>query len=385
MKVLHVYKTYFPDSQGGLEEAIRQICVSSARKGVNSRVLTTTDKSSPMVIESSEAEVIRVKRQVEVASCPLSLGFLSEYKRQAGWADVINIHVPWPFADVVHLLSGVKKPVVLTYHSDIVRQRVLNTLYSPLATLLFKNASKIVATSPNYFATSENLQRYPEKVKVIALGLDENTYSASADHDKTKVTTTFQKPFFLFVGALRYYKGLHILLEAAKGLDCDIVIAGAGPLGDKLRKQARREKISNITFLGHVSNSMKVALIQQCIGIVFPSHFRSEAFGVTLLEGAMFGKPLISTELGTGTTHVNVAGETGLVVPPGNPPELRQAMRQLMFNPDEAQRMGRAARQRYENLFTGDMVGTEYTELYEQVLAEYRRLEGSGSTLKAAK
>lgn len=369
LRVLHVYRTYFPESQGGLEEAIRQLCYSLKKCGVESRVLATTALPNPGKWERDEAFLIQVKKQLEIASCSMSVGLLQEYRKQAQWADVINVHYPWPFADLIHILSGVNKPLVITYHSDIVRQRVLNFFYSPLRNLFFRSADQIVATSPNYFASSDCLQKYASKTSIIPLGIAEETYDTELPEDRQYVVDTYRKPFFLFIGVLRYYKGLHILIDAAKGLDADIIIAGAGPMEKKLRDQAQHIGLDNVHFLGHISNSLKVALFKNSAAVVFPSHLRSEAFGVTLLEGAMYSKALISTELGTGTTHVNIHGETGFVVAPANHKALHEAMKKILADPALALRMGRQARLRFEKLFSGGVLARNYLDLYRNVFS----------------
>jgi rhamnosyl/mannosyltransferase len=115
-----------------------------------------------------------------------------------------------------------------------------------------------------------------------------------------------------------------------------------------------------------------VALFKLARAVVFPSYLRSEAFGVALLEGAMYGRPLISTEVGSGTSHVNVDGETGYVVTPGSAKALRHAMDQLHFRPDVASLMGARARRRYEQLFTGALMGRRYARVYEDLLGRPR-------------
>jgi rhamnosyl/mannosyltransferase len=84
----------------------------------------------------------------------------------------------------------------------------------------------------------------------------------------------------------------------------------------------------------------------------------------------MCGKPLISAEVGSGTSHINIDQQTGLVVTPGCPQSLRAAMDRLFYHPREAERMGREARRRYEELFTGASMGRQYAEVYRSVLAE---------------
>jgi len=112
-------------------------------------------------------------------------------------------------------------------------------------------------------------------------------------------------------------------------------------------------------------------LLQLCYAVVFPSHLRSEAFGISLLEGAMYGKPMISSEIGTGTSYINVNGETGIVVPPSDPAAFREAMRFLWDNPGTAAEMGRHAERRYRELFTAERMAVSYAELYKELLAKH--------------
>lgn len=293
------------------------------------------------------------------------------FRRLQGWADIVHYHFPWPFADVLHELARPNQPTILTYHSDIVRQKLLSKIYKPLMNRFLGSVNRIVCTSPNYFATSDVLPRFGEKVEVIPIGLNESTYPQPRTSDLEAVRAGIGENFFLFVGVLRYYKGLHILLDAVKGAPYKVVIAGSGPTEAELKSQARSLDLSNVIFAGHVSDAMKVALFKLSRGVVFPSYLRSEAFGVTLLEGAMYGKPLISTEVGSGTSHVNVDNETGIVVPPGSAPALRKAMNQLHDNPDTAAAMGRRARERYDMLFTGDLMAGRYAEIYRTLLEEH--------------
>ncbi|NDC57110.1 MAG: glycosyltransferase, partial [Alphaproteobacteria bacterium] len=129
--------------------------------------------------------------------------------------------------------------------------------------------------------------------------------------------------------ALRYYKGLHIVLEALKDHDWPVVIAGTGPEEKKLKARAAQLGLKNIVWAGKITDDDKWALLRLCHAFVFPSHLRSEAFGISLLEAAMAGKPMISAELGTGTSYINAHNETGLVVPAGDAGGLAQAMQKV--------------------------------------------------------
>ena len=373
MRILHFYKTSFPDSMGGVEQVINQIARGANKYGIQTDVLSLSPKRSHDAIEIDGYQVHRSKLNLQIASNSFSFSAFGRFMKLAKQADVIHYHFPWPFMDLVHMVTRIKKPSLVTYHSDIVRQKYLLKIYQPLMNSFLKDMDCIVATSPNYLATSDTLVKYQKKVKLIPYGLDKATYSVPTAEKLAFWGERFGAKFFLFVGVLRYYKGLHILLEAAKGTNYPIVIVGAGPIEAELKKQAEEAGSSNIYFLGFLSDEDKVALLTLCYAVLFPSHLRSEAFGISLLEGAMYGKPLISSEIGTGTSFINISNETGIVVPPGDPVALRQAMDTLWQNPELATEMGRKAEQRYWELFTADKMVASYVDLYKELMRNESR------------
>ncbi|MFZ6760615.1 glycosyltransferase family 4 protein [Undibacterium sp. Ji50W] len=373
MKVLHFYRTYYPDTYGGVEQVIRQMAVGTTRLGVENEVLTLTREPGRPLIEFEGHKVHRAHLNFEIASTGFSWSALSRFVELAAQADVVHYHFPWPFMDIAHFLGRIKKPSVVTYHSDIVRQKYLLKLYAPLKHQFLRDVDRIVATSPNYLATSPTLELYKDKTEVITYGLDKSIYPVPSPELLAHWRQKVGEKFFLFVGMLRYYKGLHILLEAAAGTGIPIVIVGDGPEEIELKRQAESLNLKNVHFLGALPEPDKVALLTLCYALAFPSHLRSEAFGISLLEGAMFGKPMISSEIGTGTTYINVAGQTGLVVPPSDPAAFRQAMEYLLAHPQEAAQMGQSAQQRYTELFTADKMASNYARLYQQVIDQHRR------------
>ena len=372
MRVLHFYKTSFPDTMGGVEQVINQIARGVSKLGIKTDVLSLTPEQVPRTVEIDGYLAHRARLDFQIASTGFSVSAFRRFAQLAKMADVIHYHFPWPFMDVVHFATMVKKPTVVTYHSDIIRQKHLLKIYRPLKLKFLGNINRIVATSPNYLATSHVLSRYKQKVSVIPIGLDKATYPLPSTEKLSYWQNKIGRKFFLFVGVIRYYKGLHILMEAAKGLDYPIVIVGAGPIEGKLKQQAIKLGLRNIHFLGHLPDEDKVALLTLCYGILFPSHLRSEAFGISLLEGAMYGKPMISSEIGTGTTFINIRNETGLVVPPSDPLALRQAMQYLWEHPELAAEMGQKAEQRFRDHFTADQMVDSYVELYRDLVKHHR-------------
>jgi rhamnosyl/mannosyltransferase len=370
MKVLHFYKTYLPDSIGGVEQVINQIALSSTSLMVDTEVLTLSPTMVERTIKINNHYVHRCKSNFEIASTPFSASAFLRFRQLAKEADVIHYHFPYPFADLLHFITRVNKPTVLTYHSDIVKQKYLLKFYQPLMYKFLGSVDRIVATSPNYLKSSKTLLKFKDKVSVIPIGLDKSTYPTinqdRLEYWKKKIGSNF----FLFVGVMRYYKGLHILIEAARNSDYSIIIVGSGPIQKELKDHAKNLNINNIHFIGFVSNEDKVALFTLSYAVLFPSHLRSEAFGISLLEGAMYGKPLISSEIGTGTTYININGETGIVVQPSNPSALREAMDFLWNNTALSKKMGKNAEKRYWNLFTADKMAKSYVDLYQDLLDE---------------
>lgn len=379
MRVLHFFKTYLPDSVGGIEQVINQLCRTGRHHGIEHQVLTLSADAEPAELMVDGHRVYRAHLDLQLASTGFSYSVVRKFRELAAEADIINFHFPWPFMDLVHLLSGIDKPTVVTYHSDIVRQRFLFKLYQPLMHRFLGSVDRIVAASPNYLGSSEVLRRYQHKAEVIPYGLDKQAYPVPSEDCTARWRREVGEQFFLFVGVMRYYKGLHILLDAVQGTGYPVVIVGAGPLEQQLKAQAAALGIEpHVRFVGRVSEEDKVALLQLSRAIVFPSHLRSEAFGISLLEGAMYGKPMISSEIGTGTSFINANGLTGLVVPASDPLAFRRAMQWLWENPEAAEEMGRNAAARYRELFTAEEMGRVWANLYRKLLEEKAAGEGEG-------
>jgi len=375
VKALHIYRTYFPDPPGGLQEAIRQISLATREFGVESKIFTLSPDPEPRTIVYDEGDVVRSKSWAAPASCDLgSLDSLRQFRALAQWADVLHFHFPWPFADLLRLFGNRRKPAVMTYHSDVVRQKYVGYVYGPLMRWMLRSMDAVVATSPAYARTSSVLSSVvqADRLHVIPLGMADfasGELTTASDVKLLDRLSLSQKPYFLSLGVLRYYKGLHTLVEAAPRIGANIVIAGSGPEMERLKKQATEVGASNVVFAGQVSNEEKAALLCGCRGLVLPSHLRSEAFGMVLVEAAMFGKPLVCCEVGSGTSYVNEHGVTGFVVPPESAKELADALTALLSDEALANRMGMAARHRYEMLFSATALGKAYRTLYAATLA----------------
>ncbi len=368
MRVLHYYRLSRPDSFGGVEQFIHQLSVATRKFGVSSHVLATADVPQAPLQRLDGHVVHQAPVGFRIAGVEFSVSAAMRFRELASKVDLIHYHFPWPFADLTHLAFGRKVPSIVTYHSDIVRQPTMLKFYGPLMHLFLGGVDRIVATSPNYARTSTVLQRHRERVEVIPIGLDPKSYPPPAPARLAELEREHGRRFFLFIGMLRYYKGIHVLLDAVRHTDIPVVIAGGGPLEESLRSQSRSADLANVRFLGEISEEDKCALLTLCRAVVQPSHLRAEALGISLLEGAMFGKPMICCEIGTGTTFININGETGCAVEPADPLSLREAMQRVLVDDDLVARCGAQAAARFKAHFTAERMAASYSALYKRVI-----------------
>ena len=366
MKVLQIYKTYTPDTFGGIEQVIRSINIETTRMGAEHTLLTTSHQARQDQIDG--LPIIRCKKNVEIASCPFSFNFLKQFKKISQAFDVLHFHYPWPFADLTYLLCSVDKPALVTFHADALKHHLLKKIYAPVQHAFLKKVNHIVTTSAPLLQTSETLLPYHAKTSIIPIGIDPADYPLPDTALLQKWQAQLGLEFALFIGVLRHYKGLHTLIEAAKQTTLPIIIAGGGPLYAELQKQIQDNQLSHVHLIGKVSDADKIALLSLCNMVILPSENRAEAFGVSLLEGMLFKKPLISTELGTGTSFVNQEGQTGFVIPPGNANILAEKINFLQQNPTIAKEMGHAAHARFIKEFQSVIMGERYFELYADLL-----------------
>ena len=344
MRVLHFYKTFAPDSFGGAQTVIRDIARGTQPFGVKTQVLSLSRDPDGNSIHLDGIWARKARLHLEFASTGLSLSVLSVFKEMAQDADLIHYHFPWPMMDVIHFLARTDKPAVVTYHSDIVKQRWLRTAYEPLMHRFLDSVGSIIATSEPYAETSRVLARHRDKVTVIPIGTEDIARRPLPEARRRHWRERLGPRFFVFVGALRYYKGLHFLLDAAAETGFPVAIIGTGRMSRQLREAVAARNLANVHLLGELPEDEKALLLDMAYGFVFPSHLRSEAFGVALLEAAASRLPMVCCEIGTGTSYVNRHGETGYVVAPADPMRLADAMRTLWADPAAAQRMGHNAR-----------------------------------------
>ena len=369
LRVLHVGK-FYPPVSGGMERVLQLVC-DGEKSEVETSVLVAGTERRTVRETIGDVRVTRaasIGMAGSVAVCP-TLPLLLSRER----ADVIVIHEPNPMALLAYALVRPPGKLIVWFHSEVVREPWKYALfYKPWFVHAMRRASRVIVASPP-MAGAEQLRGFEEKTVVIPYGVDARMVSSSAATDARAAQLRRSHPgtLILFVGRMVPYKGLDVLLHAMVDVPATAVLVGDGPQRGRLEALARELGISSkVIFAGELEERELTAWYRACDIFALPSTTRAEAFGVVQAEAMICGKPVVSTRLPTGVPWVNLDGESGIVVPPGDRAALSIALRTLTSDPQMRLRMGAAARERAEQEFTAARMVQRVVSLYRDVAAD---------------
>jgi len=369
LRILQVGK-YYPPVPGGMESYVRALAEGLIPHSEVTVVVANTHLRRDEDLQNAP-HVIRVPRIMEFRSMALCPSMAWELRRHP--AHLVHLHFPDPMGHLAFLLSRRETKLVITWHSDIVRQGLLVKAYRPLLEDVIRRAAAIIVSSPAMLEHSPWIQAVRDRCHVIPFGVNLAQFELT-ETQRRRVEDLRRRcgeSAVLFVGRLVYYKGLEYLLEAMQGLDARLWVVGSGPLEGQHRRLADRLGLRDrVEFLGGVSQEELLARLHACALLTLPSCERSETFGIVQLEAMACRKPVVSTNLPTGVPWVNQHGRTGLVVPPRDSEALRRAIRQLLDDPSLRQNLGEAGRKRVESQFTQEQHIQKVLNVYAAVLGQ---------------
>ena len=278
--------------------------------------------------------------------------------------DIIHIHLPDPTANLALFLANHKgKKVIIHWHSDIVRQKFLLKLYTPLQNWLLKRADFIIATTQKYADFSPTLQRFAHKIVAIPIGIDS---LQNGDLCESSELRRAKKTIFA-LGRLVQYKGFEYLIESMRYLpDFRLFIAGSGV--EMLHLQARIKDFhleNRVTMLGKIDECEKIEHLNNDSIFALPSITRNEAFGVVQLEAMSCKMPVVACEIeGSGVSFVNADNESGLNVSPRDSKAIAEAIKRVM---QDYERFSEGAYHRYKAHFTREKMIDKIIDLYGRI------------------
>jgi rhamnosyl/mannosyltransferase len=342
MHVLHVYNDIFPPVPGGIEKHIDLI--RKSLPDVHTDVLVCArSRTSSWARQGTGIEVKVAELGPRVWSVPIAPSLPLRLRKMS--ADVVHLHMPNPLGELA-VLADRSRPLVCSYHADVVRQARVAPVYRKLVQACLQRAETVIVGSRRLADTSPFLGRHAERAEVVPYFIDTDAISRehASERELASLRARYGPPIVLAVARLVYYKGLDVLIEAAHGLEASVVIVGTGPLAERLRQLARAT--SNVHFAGEVSERELLNYLAAADCFVLPSTSRAESFGISVLEAQAMSLPAVVTDVGTGTVEAISPGQTGLVVRPRDANALREAIAEILSDDQRREMMGVNARKR---------------------------------------
>lgn len=372
MKIVQLFKIYWPDNGGGIATVMESI--ANAMKDEKQEIVVCQAKRGrKTIVEKYDGvPVYRCSQLFDFASTPFSVRFLQTAHRRTKDADITIYHFPYPMIDLAVLFGLVKGKLVVWWHCDFERYKALAPIYRPLVEHTLKKADQILVSSEGNLIHSTLLMKYREKCTVIPYCVDDSYLKRGKEYLERRENRKQQETVhILFMGRMVWYKGCDILLQAFKQMkhkNCTLTMLGEGPLKDVWKQKAQEMDLTNVVFTGMVSEEEKIQCIEESDFLVLPSISKAEAFALVQIEAMAFGKPVINTNLPSGVPYISVHGETGLTVEPENVQALADAMDKLVEDEELRKEYGKNARQMVEQEYTQEKMTERHRKVFEELL-----------------
>ena len=372
MKILQLGKAYPPANLGGVEVVIQLLNEGLNDAGISCDVLGVNDVPIYIKEKYKQGIIYRAKLLTKKFSTLFSIQLIFILKKIWRKYDIITIHSPDPMSCLALWIVRPKCKIVLYWHSDILRQKILLKFYKPFLNWLIRRADLILASSPNYIEGSKYLLNYRSKCEVLPIGVDTHSDSPAKKGFENRFSKFEGVDFIFSLGRLAYYKGYEYLVLAANKLinNAVIIIAGEGEEHDKLLQLIRENDLQNKVYLvGKITDEEKQYLFKHAKLFVLSSIFKTEAYAIVQVEALSFGLPIVSTQIeGSGVSWVNQNNVTGISVPIKDSDSIAFAINKLLNNEKLYNEYSDNALKRYQDLFTRKKMIDRANELYIKVL-----------------
>lgn len=363
MKILFFGKYDFSSLVGGIERYVYQLRMHLPSGFQHINLVSNTKNKT--VYSNNIIKARSWGRLASTSICP-SMPFILYELLKKERPDIIHIQFPDPMAHFSYLLCPrCQSKLIVSWHSDVVRQKKIFKFYQPLLNVFFKKVDAVIVHS-EALKTSKQLANVPKnKIHVIPIGVEQPSIKIKNLRD------TMPKGFILFaVGRHVSYKGYDYLLKAFSKLpkDCSLYLGGVGPETAKLKELVISLNLENqVHFVGYIPDEDLGSYLNACDVFCFSSVSQNEAYGITQIEAMLLEKPVVGFELHNGTTFVNQNGVTGIVVENKNINAYAEALLLLKNNPPLRKKLGHQAKERAQQLFSVEKMVNDTLKLYKKV------------------
>jgi glycosyltransferase involved in cell wall biosynthesis len=380
MRVLHAFKVFQPDQNGGIEEAIFRIS-TGAPPDADTSILVCRSKGRGSNVIVGGVPVERTGTFGQLSSLPISPTYPFRLRSRLKAADVLAFHAPFPLVDLAISIGALRddQALVIHWHAEIVGRKWLRPAFAPLLRNSVARADRILVSNAALIEISPYLAAAREKCRVVPYGIDTHWWSALNADERAAVSIRRAKYPRLIVGCGRLvpYKGFDVLIRAMHGLDAQLIIIGMGPLEGELKTLVKSLGLeSRVTFTGFLDRAEQRLWLNAARVFALSSVSEAEAFGIAQLEAMSCACPVVNTSLSTGVPFVARDGKEGLTVPPSDVESLAAAINKLLNRPDLADRLGKAGQSRAYQDYGWQAFANNANNAYRDALAERRKRRG---------
>lgn len=377
MRVLHAYKVYRPDVEGGIPEVISQLTKHDAG-GDRAEILVARDRGRSRRFLLDGVEVRAIGSFGQISSMPISPAFPFALRRAATDFDVLALHMPFPLNDI-GLALGVPNhlAVVVHWHADIVGRSAVMPIVSPLIDRTLARADRIVVSHPSILAGSRFLTDHAAKCVSVPYGIESRYWSELDDTstDRVQQLRSRHPRLIVSLGRLVPYKGFPILLRALSQIDAELVIIGEGSERDNLTSLAQQLGVADRVVLpGFLPRDEVKAYLHAARVFTLPSVTSAEAFGLVQIEAMAVGLPVVNTALPTAVPTIARHEHEGITVPVGDFIALADALTRLLDNPQLVAAYGQAGRRRVAEIYDQTAFRSAIRTIYETAMRDRRSL-----------
>ena len=372
MRVLHFGKHSFI-RKGGIEHHIEVLTRALAARGVDVTVLSydRSRTATTRLVDGVRVEPVPVL--LNFSSQPIAPALAAHARRLAREQpfDVVHQHWPDPLAHLAASTVPGRPAQVVSWHTDILQQRVLGPLYQSLAPIVLSRPDAVIGAAQSNLK-SEQLDRFapPELRHTIPFGVETHRFSLTPELQRESESLR-QKyggiPIVFALGRHVYYKGFEVLIQAMAHVPALLLLGGEGPLTPRLREQASSLS-ARVEFTGAIPDAKLPSYFHACDVFCLPSIVTMEAFGFVQAEAMACGKPVVNTALGNGVNELAPHQVCALTVPPGDDIALAEALCDVLRQPALAARLGAAGHERVHASFTVEAMVNQTLALYHELV-----------------